>query len=323
MRWDQPVTSNADFTSDWNIATGGTYTPTGTETPNEDRVRDTGCTYEYAVLLWGWLPSSMSVVFPTSITRALSGPWSQGTCRLSKETIGADVFQVVNCVATVDFILENIFFGIYRPLRRVYAIEFKSNQRTLAAPSSTVRRTFGMQETDSWSGASSTITITDYDMPGETEIGSAVFTFDALNTGDDVNLAGVPFDLEVSDDTTIDHATSPGELPNWFVANNWHQHVLVQFAEAESPGDGDLTCVDDTTCLTLNVTRPNAGAPITDAAVRGVVLSAGSDLAGNRPTATLADYLEGNNATVDVVFDKQQVTTGFNDQLVTIPLQRP
>ncbi len=322
VRWNQPVTNNADFTANWNVATGGTYTPTGTETPNETCVRDPGCTDEYEVLLGGWLPFSWPVVFPANVSGTLGGNWSQGTCQLSKETIGPSVYQVVTCVATYDFVIDVPAQLVYRPLRRVYTLQFKNNLRTLAAPSSTARRTFSMLESDSWSGAPSTVTITDYDMLGVTEIGSSVFTFDTFNTGDDLSIAGVPFDLEVSDDATIAHNTSPGELPNWFVANNWHQQVLVQYAEAESPGDTDLTCADDTTCLTLNVTRPG-GTPIADANVRGVVLAAGSDLVGNRPTATLTDYLEGNNATVDINFDKQQVTTTFNDHLVTIPLQRP
>ena len=320
VRWDQPVTSNADFTADWSIATGGTFTPTGTEPPAESSVRGTTDTENFEVFP-GFPPSSVPHAFPANIAGALGAPWSQGTCQLSKETISSVVYQVVNCVATYDFSVS--WFIFTRDLRRVYTLELKNNLRVLAAPNTTARRTFSMQETDSWSGAESTITVTDYWMPFVFEIGSAVFTFDTMSTGDDINIAAVPFDLEISDDTTVDHNTSPGELPNWFVANNWHQHVLVQYAEAESPGDVDLTCVDDTSCLTLNITRPDAGTPVTDTTVRGVVVAAGSDLAGNRPTATLADYLEGNNATVDVIFDKQQVTTVFNDQVVTIPLQRP
>ena len=324
VRWDQPVTSNADFTADWTVATGGTFTPSGGEPPAETSLRRTNDTESFMVFPpWPWIVGNHT--FPANITGALGGAWSQGTCQLSKEIIDTVNYQVVDCVATYDFTVTATWwiFSFSRDFRRVYNLEFKNNLRTLAAPSATVRRTFGMQETDSWSGEESTITVTDTDLTFGGEIGSATFTFDAMNTGDDLSIAAVPFDLEISDDDTVDHTASPGELPNWFVANNWHQHVLVQYAEAESPGDVDLTCVDDTTCLTLNVTRPDAGTPVTDLAVRGVVLSAGSDLAGNRPTATLTDYLEGNNATVDVTFDKQQVTTVFNDQLVTIPLQRP
>ena len=325
VRWDQPVTSNADFTSDWTVAAGGTFTPTGAEPPAELSVRRTDDTESFmAFPPWPWIVGDHT--FPANVTGALGGPWSQGTCQLSKEIIDTVNYQVVNCVATYDFRVSASWwiFSFDRDIRRVYELEFKNNQRTLAAPSATVRRTLGMQETGSWSGAESTITVTDYDMTyGGGAIGSAIFTFDTMTTGDDLSISTVPFDLETSDDETVDHNASPGELPNWFVANNWHQHVLVQYAEAESPGDVDLTCVDDTTCLTLNVTRPAAGTPVSDTAVRGVVVSAGSDLAGNRPTATLTDYLEGNNATIDVIFDKQQVTTVFNDQLVTIPLQRP
>ena len=325
VRWAQPVTGNADFTTDWTVATGGTFTPTGAEPPEESSVRRTDDTESFD--LFPFCPGLVVAdhTFPANITGALGGPWSQGTCQLSKEIIDTASYQVVNCVATYDFTVENVEYPPWvfdRDIRRVYELEFRNNLRTLAAPSATARRTFGMQETGSWSGAQSTITVTDTDVTYGGEMGSATFTFDTLNTGDNLNIAAVPFDLEVSDDSTVDHNTSPGELPNWFVANNWHQHVLVQYAQAESPGDVDLTCVDDTTCLTLNVTRPDAGTPVTDTAVRGVVVSAGSDLAGNRPTATLNDYLEGNNATVDVTFDKQQVTTVFNDQLVTIPLQR-
>jgi hypothetical protein len=331
VRWDQPVVNNADFTADWSVATGG-IAEAGADPPDEDCVRDISCTETFPVPFFFGVGFA-DHTFPADVTGALGGDWSQGTCRLSKETIvqdqGETVFQVVNCVATYDFRVTFMWepFGlsipISRDLRRVYELRLLNNQRNLAAPSGTSRRTFGMQESDGWSGAESTITVTDYDISDpENPIGSAVLTFDSMNTGDDIGLAGVPFDLEVSDDAIVNHDVSPGELPNWFAANLWHQQVLVQYAQAESPGDTDLTCVNDGSCLTLNLTRPGS-TPIPDTSVRGVVLTVGPDLSGNRPTAALADYLEGNNATIDVVFDKQQVSAAFNDQLITLPLQRP
>ena len=224
VRWDQPVTSNADFTADWTVAAGGTFDPTGAEPPAESSLRGTDDTEGF--LIHPALPWIVDHTFPANITGALGGPWSQGTCQLSKEIIDSVNYQVVNCVATYDFTVTISFppwFSFSRNIRRVYELELNNNQRTLAAPSATVRRTFGMQETGSWSGAESIITVTDTDLSwGFGEIGSATFTFDTMNAGDDLNIAAVPFDLEISDDETVDHNASPGELPNWFVANNWH-----------------------------------------------------------------------------------------------------
>ena len=215
------------------------------------------------------------------------------------------------------------FLSLTRSVRRVYEFDLADNTR-IEPPTSSSRRQMSMQEVGPWSGSTTTVTVTDYEMPGMTVNGTKTLTFGGIDSGDDISLTGIPFDLEVSDTATVDHNTSPGELPNWFFANNWQQLLLVQYADAERPGDTDLNCVvAPSTCLTLNVSRPGSATPLSDNNVRGVVLAAGSDLLGNRPTAAVADYLEGNNAIAGTQFDKQQVSTTFNDSLITLPLQRP
>lgn len=308
------VPFDADFTAAWDVAAAGTLTGSGVEQPSDDCVRNTACTQQFAVQFILGVPIlSFPVVFPGTVSGAPGGPWSQGRCT-------TDGPGTVVCTATYDFTAS--LFMLTRDFRRVYTLSFTSNTQ-LQPPTGSARRALAVQASGAWSGAAATLTVTDYERPSLTEIGRKSLTFAALAPGDDVALAGVPFDLEVSDDAVVDHTASPGELPNWFFANDWHRHVVVRYATAESPGDAALTCTADGSCLTVNVQWPASPAPVADPAVRGVVLAAGPDLSGNRPSANVGDYLEGENATLDTTFDALPASAAFNDRVVTLPLQRP
>lgn len=73
------------------------------------------------------------------------------------------------------------------------------------------------------------------------------------------------------------------EVPEWFIKNKWHHLIFAAISENIVPGaaggGSDLT-------LTVNST----GASSTDKQV--LLLIAGADLSGNRPSDTLSDYLD-------------------------------
>jgi hypothetical protein len=70
-------------------------------------------------------------------------------------------------------------------------------------------------------------------------------------------------------------------LPPWFQANNWHW--LSYFASAAT------NCSPGVDCLEV------ANLPGRRDDKQGLLLLAGIDLSGRRPSATLSDYFEGEN----------------------------
>lgn len=130
-------------------------------------------------------------------------------------------------------------------------------------------------------------------------------------------LKGVPFDLEVDDDDKIDLPShpSPGELPGWLVANEWHHLLYVAFRTADAPGNGvAAACTSASTdCLTVNWSRSGAApAPLK---VGAVVLGAGAALSAQVRPGTALDYFEGANAEADDTFEKADAAASFNDRL--------
>lgn len=96
----------------------------------------------------------------------------------------------------------------------------------------------------------------------------------------------------------------------WFVRNNWHHVAYYSVAEEFAPG-GDLTCTSSA-CLTVN----GQGGGIDKNAL---VIMTGRTLAGAHPSATLSDYLEGENVTpADFTFENQARSVTFNDQVIIV-----
>lgn len=160
----------------------------------------------------------------------------------------------------------------------------------------------------------SRVTLTVYDKLNGTARGPARSL--TLAPGDAVvlfSVADVPFYLG-DDSTEIATSTSsPASLPRWFTANNWHHHVYYAFAPDEAvDGTG---CIAGTNCLTVNWDRTGTLADQTIDKARGVALIAGFDLNAARPTATLGDYFEGENATPDTTYVRAAVSATANDQL--------
>jgi hypothetical protein len=93
---------------------------------------------------------------------------------------------------------------------------------------------------------------------------------------------------------TVTSPTDP--YINWFIANQWYKHVYYVISPGYAPG-GSGTCVAGSTCLTVNNYLPS---PINDK--RALLVFAGRSLPGKtRPSSTLSDYFEGENANLPLV----------------------
>ena len=303
---------DAGFKAHWDIGSAGTYTYTDPDPgdddspPSEDCVRSNECIQNFVVIA----PETGNHGFSGDVRGTAGGGWGQGQCTL-------DGPNTVSCTTTYDFTVTSN--GNSRDFRRQYTFAFNGASK-IKPPKENKRREIKIDQSDNWSGASSSIAVSDYEMPAETLLGSATLTFDALNIGDDVELKRIPFELEVSDDYAVDQAVSPGQLPNWFFTNEWYQLVMVKYAEAESPGVSAATCVADSTCLTVSATRPNQATILSYSNVRGAVLIAGRQRTGfPHPSTNLANYLEGANATIaSQALEKHPLSDSFNDRLVIL-----
>jgi hypothetical protein len=110
------------------------------------------------------------------------------------------------------------------------------------------------------------------------------------------------------------NANSTASAAYWFVANQWYQQVFYAVAPAMLPGGGG-NCGTTPPCLTVN----NMSAPLTNG--QAILILAGRSLSGAvRPSANLADYLEGENSTpADSIFEHRSgVPTSINDRVVVV-----
>ncbi len=96
-------------------------------------------------------------------------------------------------------------------------------------------------------------------------------------------------------------------LPGWLVGNNWH-HVIYY-----AIGNGGAACVVGSDCITVN------GWPGVTNDKQAILIMTGQSLGPAHPSATLADYVEGDNASIsDRVFEVLPITSTFNDNVYVV-----
>jgi hypothetical protein len=143
-------------------------------------------------------------------------------------------------------------------------------------------------------------------LSGTTTIGSGYINFVSTTTGT-IGTSRVQYDLDVDD----------GELPEWFVKNDWQELVYVAYSSGESLPGGGTTCTAGTDCLVLN----NTGSPNDDKRALAVIAGAALGTQDRAASPTLADYLESDNQQTAIsprAFRKDVLSGTFNDQVRVI-----
>lgn len=106
----------------------------------------------------------------------------------------------------------------------------------------------------------------------------------------------------------------------WWFNNNWKEMVFYALADAYKPID-PMTVPSCGTCLTVNAPSASVNKQI-------VVLAAGRRLAGvaggqprttDTDKGTIANYLENENANGDDIFERNAITSTFNDATAFAP----
>lgn len=125
-----------------------------------------------------------------------------------------------------------------------------------------------------------------------------------------------------SDSYLINTSTTSNPDLAWFINNQWHYYTYYAISPAVTANpSGTCTSANVTDCLTL--TNAEAGTGNTNDKRIALILS-GRALAGKTlPSATLGDYFEAQNAsTGDQTFQRDTISTTFNDRPSVCPFQR-
>ena len=314
-------TYNAEFTALWSLATSGAVIFSGAEPPAESCLRNTACTQNVNDKPAVGAPTPTPVTFPAAVFGAPSAPWNQGTCMLDRNKDAAYALNFT-CTASYSYTVPG------RSLRRVYQIDVGGNTR-LVAPTLTARRTLEVRAagTAAWpAGTLARITISD--LEGTKIIGAGKLEFTTLGSADLIEVAQIPFDLEVwTELTPLDRQLSPGALPPWLFADKWHESLLLRYAPSDAPGHSGENCQTSATCLTLRMSHPGDAVDTDVAGIRGIVVAPGPPLAAivapatpaqTRPSANLADYLEGENKSDASTYQRHEPSSSFNDQVLPL-----
>ena len=135
-------------------------------------------------------------------------------------------------------------------------------------------------------------------------VASATLTVPPGNARGSVRTNGIDYYL----------SEAPGELPTWFIKNRWHQLLYVAYSAGFIPG-GSSHCTAGTDCLVVR------DLPYTSVDREALVVTAGMALTTqDRSSGAMTDYYEDENATLSAndVFDNNEITTTFNDQLAVV-----
>ncbi len=186
------------------------------------------------------------------------------------------------------------------------SIEFENGTVSINPPDLSKLRTRDVSNTfGPLSNTTVKITITD-DSSGLLETGTNVL---GNNSTGLFVVGGIAFDL----DPNLDPAIGRAEIPAWFTNNNWHRLIYVAYSGSDTPGSG-TSCDTVPNCITLRNTVPEGNK-------RGIVLSAGSDLTGNRAAdpGNWYNYFEDSVHTLppagNDIFEKKEITNNYNDQV--------
>jgi hypothetical protein len=158
-----------------------------------------------------------------------------------------------------------------------------------------------------------TAVMNDGAVPGR-PAGSVTLTFgatlpniDAMGWGSRAQFR-IRLDRAVIGDSALLDAAAPAT--GWFVRNEWYR--LVYYAIAPEHAASAAPPRSCSACLQL----AHLGAP---SAPRAILILAGRSLSGAaRPNASLADFVEGANADLDLSFEGRAVNSAFNDRIVVL-----
>lgn len=92
-------------------------------------------------------------------------------------------------------------------------------------------------------------------------------------------------------------------LPDWLKAEGWHKVTYYAFAYQNAPPANGSSCGNGTNpdCMTVNNTNP-----LVDNA-QAILIFAGRDVSGNRPSTNISDYFEGLNNDLDDIYDAGEI----------------
>ena len=151
--------------------------------------------------------------------------------------------------------------------------------------------------------------------------GVGIITFSGTHFYSRYNTASFTRSMAVTIPDRVD--VSPGSISSdpeagWFITQQWYRQTYYAVSTGYLPG-GSGSCTAGTTCLTVNELVSSRYPTKNDK--RAILVFMGRSLNNtSRPSSTLSDYLEGENATpADNIFvHRAGVTISSNDRAVVL-----
>ena len=296
---------DANFSFTWSVATSeGTLSQVeGADPPNNFPWYE--CVYWNRCFDAAYSPR----IGPGSVTGVAAANWQQGHCRWT-------ALENVTCTAVESFQVGS------DTIARTYTITINGIDPSLLSPTASAdrERAFRLSSESLTIGSTIVISLRDVLNPGidDRSQGTTTLTLSAGDVLTRFELTRIPLYLTTYDHTNPSAPRLPGALPNWFIANDWHRLLQVAFADAERPGDPQSGCVAGGDCLRLTWTRSGALSSLDLDDLPGVLVMAGSDISANRPSTSIGDYFEAQNASVDNTYAKAPASAAFNDQILRL-----
>ena len=165
----------------------------------------------------------------------------------------------------------------------------------------------------SGNGGEALFTIRDYEEDETTQVGEATLTPYSLSTGS-IKVSNIAYNL----------AQTNGDVPSWFIDNDWHKLVYIAYSSDDAPGSVSV-CTAGANCLTLD------GASLPGNDKRALIVSAGqatstlrdencavlgSEVTQDRSTGNMNSYFELENCDQgDDLFTLGSFSDNFDDQV--------
>jgi hypothetical protein len=168
---------------------------------------------------------------------------------------------------------------------------------------------------DSYYITAPVVSIKDYDA-SDNELSNAAISIPSGGAQGSIKIAGIdyylhPLDIDLNDDGDYnDSGDVEPDIPAWFIRNKWHQYVYIAYSAGEQPGVG-TACTAGTDCLVLNI-----GTNTTNN-IRAMVMLSGEELSDQAWTGgSIGNYVDlTENSDADDIFEKQSVSSSFNDNI--------
>ena len=255
-----------------------------------------------------WTTGSATVTLTGGTAASISGT----TCSLVTGGMQCDFNINPRLTGCCSYSMVNPQFRVSAPIANVGLgfVDLPDDVSTGLSPRVTVTNLTGTTRTMSGTSTTGSLSAT----------GAGTVIFQGTHVRNSTSSAARAMRVTIPDVTTSSLTSSSDPFAGWFIRNEWYRQVYYAISPGLQPGGGGSCSALPATpsCLTVN-TLPSSYASTTDKRV--ILILTGRSINGSsRPSATLSNYLEGQNTTpTDFIYEHRAgMASSINDRVVVI-----